>query len=191
MAYPSNLGEILRLMGYISSEDFDVLDDNDGNGPYIYEWKHGDPEPTENDITTWYTNYLNHSDRLIEIKTIAKRVVDHTAELVRNKYLTIGSGQAMTYIRKETEAHAYKDAGYPVISGSPSNYPWIKAEMDATGNTGQECADNILTQSSLWLAIGTTIEKERRQGKINIDAASDESSVNTIKDTVVATLDAI
>lgn len=175
-------------MGYKENTDFVVIDRLDGNGPIIEQWNHADPVPSENDIETWYNNYLSHSDRLVEKKSAAKLRVDVAAEHARKRYLTSGSGQAMTYLRKETEAQAYKDAGYPAVG---EDYPWIKAEMDATGNTGQECADNILSQSSAWLTIGTNIEKERRKGKLNIDAENDVADVNEARDEAIAVLDAI
>lgn len=188
MAYPNNLSTILQLMGYKLDIDFYAKDNLDGNGPLITQWKHEDPTPTESQINSFYTNYLNDSDRLLEKKAEAKIYVDIEAETARNRYLTIGSGQAMTYIRKEIDAQAYKDAGYPTID---ETYPWINAEVEATGNTGQKCADDILAQATIWISIGTTIEKYRRQGKINIDAAINEEGVDIAKENAISLLEAI
>lgn len=188
MAHLNKLAVILELMGYELDTDFIVIDNGDGNGPIIDEWNHVDPEPSENDIETWYNDYLSHSDRFIERKSAAKHRVDIAAEHARKRYLTFGSGQAITYIRKEAEAQAYKDARYPSIK---SNYPWIKAEMDATGNTGQECADDILTQASAWLSVGTKIEKIRRLGKLSIDAANSDEDINEARDDAIVTLNVI
>lgn len=185
-----SLPKILQLMGYNVTTDFSVTDLNDGNGPFISHWDHVDTQPTQTEINDFETAYLAHADRLIEKKTEAKYPVDLAAENSRNKYLTTGSGQAISYLRKEDDAEKYKADGYPVI-GSPSEYPWITAEVNATGLSAQEAADAILAQRDAWLTLGTKIEEERRLGKLAIDAASDESEVNTARDNAVATLEAL
>lgn len=189
MAYPYNLSEILELMGYTES-DFYVEDHLDGNGPLISNWNHTDSQPTDDTVVAFYNNYLSHDDRLIEKKYIAKKRIDVAAEHARRRYLSFGSGQAMSYLRKEEDAQKYKDAGYPAI-GSPNEYPWITAEVDATSLSAQVTADNILTQRDAWITIGTTIEKERRIGKIAIDASSDETNVTIVQDSTISILDAI
>jgi len=188
MAYPYNLGKILQLMGYDPEADYEVKDDEDGNGPYFVSFS-GSPVPSEDDINTFYTNYQASPDRLVDAKHVAKIEIDNMAEIVRLKYITAGFGQSMTYQEKAAEAQEYKDAGYPTITGS--EYPWVKAEMDATGDNGQTAADDILAQRAAWVAIGTVIERERRLGKINVDAAGDESAVTTAKDAALVTLGAL
>lgn len=219
MAYPNGLGTILRLMGYEPDVDFEVADD--GQGPYIAVWNvylpqgspipvgspciEGSPAgspnckpvppelaptPTEQEVEDFYAAYIADPERLVEKKSAAKRTVDRRAEYIRRGYITFGDGQAMTYLRKEDEAEKYKTAGYPTI-GSPVDYPWIQAEMDATGLSGQQAADLILAQRDAWLTVGTAIEKERRLGKVNIDAATDEAGVNTARDNATAALEAL
>jgi len=190
MAYIYNLSKVLTLMGYELDTDFYVEDNDDGNGPLITQWNHVDDTPTETEVSTFYDNYLLHSDRLGEYKLVARGKVDIAAERARRRYLSFGSGQAMSYLRKEDDAQAYKDAGYPAL-GSPVEYPWVNAEAEATNVTAQQAADTILAQRDAWLVIGVQIEKERRIGKENIDAANDEDGVNTARDTVIAILEGI
>lgn len=188
MAYPTNLGEILGLMGYELDIDYEVIDLLDGNGPLITNWDHKDPKPTEENINTFYANYLADDERLVEIKTNAKNIVDFAAERARRKYITVGSGQAIIYIRKENEAREYKEAGYP---DDLSKWPFIRAETNATGLTGKDAAKLIIAQANVWVTVGTSIEEKRRLGKLNIDTAVNEEEVNTERNVAVATLSAI
>jgi len=186
MAYPYNLGDIMIMMGYQPS-DFEIKDDQDGNGPYFVSFS-GSPIPTEADINTFYTNYLAHPDRLVEYKTKAKEAIDYMAEVVRLKYVTPGSAQAMTYQEKGEEAADYVAASYPA---DLSSYPFIQAEINATGKTKEAAADDILAQKAAWIAVGASIEEERLSGKKAVDDATDESAVDTAKDAAITALGAI
>lgn len=188
MAYPLYTATILQLMGYEPDTDFEVWDD--GAGPYIAVWLHADPEPTDTDVNNFYASYLAHPDRLVEQKTEAKRLVDEAAEVARLRYVTTGSAQAMVYLRKETEADAYKLAGYPAV-GSPNEYPHLTQEAANTGQTEQQVADLIIATRDLWIEKSALIEGERMGGKKNVDDAADESAVDTARDNAVAALDAI
>lgn len=126
----------------------------------------------------------------VEQRTHAKREVDRIAEDARLRYITGGAGQATTYVYKAMECQKYKDAGYPAM-GSPSEYPWIQAEMAATGGTAVQVADGILALAAAWETVGTSIETIRRTGKIAIDAATSVTDLETARDTAVATLNAV
>lgn len=188
MAYPVNLGQILAFMGYKSLVDFEVVDMLDGNGPTIAEWNHADPQPTESDVTTFYAAYESSPDRLNEYKALARYKVDQAAEYARLRYITNGAGQAMVYQLKGAEAEAYITAGYPVDT---SSYPFIQAEMNATGKTKEQAADDIITQRNAWVALGASIEQQRLAGKGAVDAAIDEVGVDSARDTAVTILDGI
>ena len=51
MAYTTELYNILEYMGYTPDVDYVVADNIDGNGPYFIEWNHGDPQPTEQEVS--------------------------------------------------------------------------------------------------------------------------------------------
>ena len=100
--------------------------------------------------------------------------LDTIAERARRKHITVGEGQTMVYLDKANEAADYKAAGYPAGSGSPPilvNYPFIQAEVNATGKTNQDAADDILTERSNWISIASSIEEARLSGKKAINEA--------------------
>jgi len=164
------------------------------------------PSPSIELTDEEYNDYLeNFNTRKIDINTQsiitivpasdiagdrmrAKNSVDNSAEAARSRYLTWGAGQAMTYQEKSDEATDYVASGYPA---DLSSFPFIQAEVNATGKTATQTADDILTQRSAWIAVGAQIEEARLGGKANIDAANSETAIDTARDNVVAILDAI
>jgi len=119
----------------------------------------------------------------------AKVVVDDKATEVRKRFISSGAGQEMIYLRKEQEAQAFKDAGYP--EANIADYPLVEAEAVATDDTGQQAADAILAQAAIWVAAGANIERERRAGKIVIDQQLGEAGINAAMNNAIAALDAI
>lgn len=95
--------------------------------------------------------------------------IDDQAEAVRAKFITIGSGQAMTYHRKETEARAFDAATDPVAT----DYPFLNAEATATGIAIADVAAAVLAQTNAWVVIGAKIEGARMAAKKAVAAAAD------------------
>ena len=194
MAYLNNLADILIYMGYEVGTDFSITDNQDGNGPIIEVWNHVDSEPTEGDVSTFWSNYQADPARLDEKKVAAKLKVDSAAEKARLRFITNGSGQAMVYQEKADEAADFIANSYPAPTGSPPTYvgyPFIQAEINATGKTKEQAADDIIAQRTAWVATGAQIEEERLGGKSAIDSASDETGVNSARDSAITNLDAI
>lgn len=125
---------------------------------------------------------------LSEIKSNAKKEIDETAEIVRLKFITGGAGQAMAYQEKGEEAADYVAASYPA---DLSSYPFIQAEINATGKTKEQAADDIIAQKSAWITAGAAIEEERLKGKKAITDAADETAVNSQRDIATAALEAL
>ncbi len=125
---------------------------------------------------------------LASAKQAAANSIDTKAESVRLKYITNGAGQAAVYIEKAEQATDYVAAGYPT---DLSTYPFIHAEVDATGNTATVCANNILAQKSAWITKGADIERQRLLGKANVTAATSIAGVATVTQTAIAALDAL
>lgn len=146
----------------------------------------GDREPTAQElidadagvVTAYYDS----------LKTVAKNSVDAAAERARLRYITSGSGQALVYQEKGEQASAYVTAGYPADT---TGYPFIEAEINATGKTKEAAADDILTQRTAWISLGATIEQERLSGKKSIDDATDKAGIDTALSTALSTIDAI
>ena len=122
---------------------------------------------------------------LDELRAAAGAAVDSRAENVRLRYITGGAGQASTYIEKASQADSFKAAGYPAGAVPPM----VQAEADATGQTPQQAADLILATRDAWLVKGAQIERERRRGKVDIDAARDEAGVAAARDASIAALE--
>lgn len=123
-------------------------------------------------------------------KASARKEIDRAAETARARYITLGSGQAMSYQEKGEEAADYVAAGYPVIA-SPVDYPFVYADSIAFGITPQEAADAILAQKAAWVAIGAQIEQERLGGKNAVTTAGDEAAVDAAVAAAVAALEVI
>lgn len=122
---------------------------------------------------------------LAELRAVAAVQVDAKAELVRLRYIAPGAGQAGTYIEKAKQADNFKAAGYPAASVPPM----VQAEADATGQTPQQACDVILATREGWLVKGAQIERERRRGKVQLDAAVDETALDAARDAAIAALD--
>lgn len=129
-------------------------------------------------VTAYYTT----------LKTVAKKIIDDHAEYKRLQYITDGAGQALVYLEKGKQAEDYVGAGYPV---DLTNYPFIDAEINATGKTKEDAADDILTQRAAWISLGASIEEIRLTSKKNIDAAINQAEIDSSTTTGLSALDAI
>ncbi len=146
----------------------------------------------------WTINTLSAADQtayaatqatiLSNAKNSSKDIVDAKAENVRLRYITGGAGQAAIYVEKGLQAEAYVAAGYPV---DLTNYPFIQAEVNVTGNTATVCANNLVTQKTSWIIKGAQIEQQRLLGKNAIDAATDLTTVDSARLAALANLDTL
>lgn len=121
------------------------------------------------------------------IQAMAKTEIDKLAENVRSRYITAGSAQAMTYVEKANEAQSYKNAGYPKINRS-SQYPHLRAEAKVLNITIRKAADMILASRNDWLNISASIEKERRQGSVNVAKSTTLESIKKEKQDAINAL---
>ena len=179
----------LEQLGYVNHIDF-VVEWIESQSEFgITIWRHGDAEPSPAELQAAWDDWdaLN-GPTLDTFKAEAKLSVDNMAEATRLKYVTPGSSQAMTYQEKGDEAADYVANGYPV---DLSSYPFIQAEVNATGNTATQAADNILAQKSAWIMIGAAVEEVRIGGKINIDVATNEAEVEVARLAAVTALEVI
>lgn len=183
----------LQQLGYENVTDFEI---SHINPTAIAEWKHTDPQPDQAALDTAWADWqaANPGPSLDDQKTSAHDVIDRAAENARLRHITPGAGQAMAYQEKAEEAADYIAAGYPAATGSPptyDGYPFITAEVNATGKTSTEAADDIISQRSAWVTVGAQIEQERLGGKKAVTDAVDTAGVESARDTAVAALDAI
>ena len=134
------------------------------------------------------SEYVPPTIDLNEEKAWRKNSIDEVAGEVRRKFITSAPGQEMTYQEKAEQAADYVAASYPADT---SNYPFIQAEINATGKTKEQAADDILTQRAAWIAVGATIEEHRLAGKKQVDEATTVEDIKTITDNTIALLEAV
>lgn len=125
------------------------------DGRVIYK-----PDATEAQKSAVQSKIDTH-DPLISDRAQACAEIDAIAEQVRLRYITPGAGQSATYITKQMQAAAYRDAGYagPVPA-------FVQAEADSLGVTPQEGAGYILAAAAMWEVKGAEIERIRRVWKL-------------------------
>lgn len=100
--------------------------------------------------------------------------VNARAEQARCLYLTPGSGQAITYARKEAEARAWTE------DADPADFPFLAAEARGTGSPIADVAALVVAQADAWVAVGAAIEGNRRGLVVAIEAAADPSELTAI-----------
>lgn len=116
-----------------------------------------------------------------KLKLCSKIEIDAAAEAERLKYITPGTGQAMTYQQKVAEAQAYKAATKP----KPEDYPILVSEVGITAPTLSEVADTVLAAYQQWQQIGAMIEAIRLGAKRDIDAAENEAAARAVVEGIV------
>jgi len=126
--------------------------------------------------------------QLIDYKTTAKFVIENESETKKLEFITYGSGKAMAYTDKYEEAVDHKAAGYPT---NLAPYPYINQESTLTGDSGQIVTDRIIAAKTLCVDKFSQIEAITFTGKRDIDAALDESNVDSIKDATIISIKAI
>jgi hypothetical protein len=94
----------------------------------------------------------------------AARMIDETAEIVRSRYITLGSGQAMVYQQKKLEAELVAaDAGI-----NPSLVPHIAYEAGLNQIPLLDQAAIVLTMAEQWKMVSAYIEMARLGAKAQI-----------------------
>ena len=115
-------------------------------------------------------------DPLATLKTRLAATVDEAAERERQKYITPGAGQAMTYQAKLEEARAALADGEP----DPEDYPLLAAEIGITAPDLASIAAVVMTQYHAWKQIGAAIEAVRLGAKKAIDEAVDAAAAQAV-----------
>jgi len=138
------------------------------------------------EFSTWNGNAWIVDLSLAKSENIKE--IDVTAEARRLLYITNGVGQSLVYQKKAAEAAKYIDAGSP---GDLIPYPFIEAESIALGDTPTNAANIILSAENLMVVKGAAIEKLRIKVKIDINAALNVSSIDSIVDTYTTAINLI
>lgn len=126
---------------------------------------------------------------LAQLQVAYRTDIDSQANSTRQKYVTFIAAQDATYLQKYDEAKRYKAAGYPA---DLAGYSWIAAETTATGKNATAATDGIITEGDYWNTTkGPDIERERRKGKIAVDAATTAADALTARDNAITALEAL
>lgn len=129
------------------------------------------------------------SDSIAFIRLRAKAAVDAAAGQIRLRYVTDVQGQQMVYLTKLNQAVAYI-AAYTADPGMAVAGPYISAEATVRGITHLAMAALVIAQNAGWNdVIGPAIEAARIAGKLAIDAASTEATVEAARVAAVDGLD--
>ncbi|MFK0330912.1 hypothetical protein ACIQUB_07290 [Rhizobium sp. NPDC090275] len=111
---------------------------------------------------------------LDEVKAGLKFQIDAAAESERSRYITAGSGQAMTYMQKASEAALY----LADPSQDASSFPLLSAEVGITADSLGDVASVVNSAYLQWQIVGAAIEATRLAGKAAVQAATDVEAAN-------------
>ena len=98
------------------------------------------------------------------------RAIDAAAETQRQRWITPGAGQALTYLTKTDEARRAVAGGAPV---EPADYPLLAAEIGITAAGLLEVAAVVLAAHQAWQVAGAAIEAARLACKAAVGTAAD------------------
>ena len=111
-----------------------------------------------------------------EYRAAMKKQVDHQAEEIRLKYITAGSGMAITYREKLEQAEQALSQGQAAIDALSSEeevaaYPTLAASVGIEAQTLWECAHLVMTKYQQWAALSHSIEVVRLSAKKQLNDA--------------------
>jgi hypothetical protein len=126
----------------------------------------------DGEVLTVTQNWLPRALESVKSELAAR--IDDTAEALRQRYITPGFGQAMTYLQKLSEARAA--ANDP--EASSEKYPLLSASVGLDGDTIIDVATFVLSTSKQWTDVSAKIEMTRLSAKRSIkNAASVDDAV--------------
>ena len=124
---------------------------------------------------------------LDEIKQDLQMAVDEAAEKERQKYITGGSGQSMTYTEKFNQAveytkkwQAHKKNPGQEPEPNENDYLLLKAGLGIDGLTLIEVAETVTYSYAVWQQVGAAIEGARLKAKMAIEEAKTAEDAQTI-----------
>ena len=134
------------------------------------------------------SNYEPPAMSLEEVKEEALYTVDAYAETARQEHMAVGPVQMMVYTEKFNEATDY------IVDDMPedtSPYPFIDAEVGATGKSAEEIANSIIDKKGEWISFNAKVERVRLVAKTHILEAQTIESVDEIVKLAADTLDSM
>lgn len=114
--------------------------------------------------------------------------VSGMVEAKRAQFVTAGSGQALTYVLKQQQLAAFREAGN---AGAQAVSPILYAEANATGTTPQALANVWEAKQAAWVAVATKIEAAKFAAIDAADAAVTNADAKEVIDNLARALAAI
>lgn len=119
--------------------------------------------------------------------------VDADAEAVRMKYMTPGSGMALTYDEKRRQAAAIIAGGQAAADAltqaeADTVYPTLAASIGIEAVSLWGCAQIVAAKAAAWGALSNVIEKTRLRGKAAIEAAATVTEAAAAYDAITWTM---
>jgi len=124
----------------------------------------------------YYWDGENWTPDIAKLATAAMADVDLTAEALRQRVLTQGSGQALAYKKKEEEALACLSDSSP----SEEDYPFLAAEVGVTADTLLDVAQTVVDAANAWYAVGVELERLRLTAKKRLASATTAGEIASI-----------
>jgi hypothetical protein len=126
---------------------------------------------------------------LDDMKRDYKERIDNDAEAARMKFLTPGSGMAMTYQEKFAQAQGIMAMGETAANAMTESernaqFPTLSASVGIEGDTIWECSQLVLTKYAQFAQLSRMIEKSRLTGKAAVGAASNAADVRAAYEAV-------
>ena len=115
------------------------------------------------------------------VKGELKARLDDDAERIRLRYITPGSGMAMTYTEKRDQANAVHDLGEAAANAlteqqAAEQFPTLAASVGLEAATLWDCAILVIQKTEAWATLSHVIERTRLSGKKAIGDASDAAA---------------
>lgn len=111
-----------------------------------------------------------------EMRENAVHAVNTAAEQARGKYITLGSGQALTYLAKAEEVRRYDADTNPV----KADYPHLSAEIGITGQSLTAVADAVRSAVATWGVARVAIERVRLKAVADVRSAATPAQIQSI-----------
>lgn len=144
--------------------------------------REGDGEITQTIVESNVVRIVRSNPPLDTLKARFKAKVDADAEAARLRFITPGSGMAMTYQEKHAQARAVDGLGEEAANALSEperidQFPTLSASVGIEAPTLWGCAQIVIARYEYFADISAVIERSRLQGKKSISDASDAAAV--------------
>jgi len=131
-------------------------------------------------------------DRVRAIKAEFIRKVNDDAERVRQRYVTPGAGQAITYQEKYKQAEAVDDLGQAAANAltpqqAAQQFPTLAASIGIEAETLWACAQLVVSRYEQFAELSGVIERIRLTGIKSISDASDAAAAQAAYEAITWT----